>query len=131
MSFWTVPTRLGAREDSTLKADSSIAHCTTEDIFQTLELPGSKAPAQLPSMAKRRKISPPAWGKLRKQHRDAVMAAENDPADHRLKAAENEALKSMLMYWTNAQLRYANRVIGIALSKGRPGEVSLSCILLL
>lgn len=118
MPFWTVPMRMAARDDSHLGADQSISHCATEDIFSAIDGAASSTAGRTaqPRKKLRRSQNTPTWDLLRA----AVERTIQTPGTS--KAVKDEALKSLLNYWTNAQLRYSHRVIGVALSKGRPGE---------
>jgi len=116
MVFHTVPLRLGARDDSDAGAPGrSIAHSTTDDVFDSLFNPNS-GNAQTGQFRKRKRNDPPpAWRQL---YDDLFALAPGAAQDDERK----RRLKSLLMYWTNAHMRYMHRVIGVALSKARPGE---------
>ena len=109
--FHTVPLRLGARDDSDAPKGRSIAHCTTEDVFRSMFNDKSGNGSHGEFRKRKRFEQPPVWDKL---FTDLFSAATDDEKKTRLKA--------VLMYWTNTHLRYMHRVIGVALSKARPGE---------
>lgn len=112
MVFHTVPLRLGARDDSEAPPSRSIAHSTTEDVYRSLGDSKSGNAVHEQYRKRKRNEAPLAWDVLR----EALFAAAGD------KDQEEKCLKSVLMYWTNTHMRYMHRVIGVALSKARPGE---------
>ena len=113
MLFHTVPLRLGAIDDSGSTAPTrSIAHSTTEDVFRSLFNDKSGNGSHGEFRKRKRNDQPPVWQKLY----DDLFAGGLSEDD------KKKRLKAVLMYWTNTHMRYMHRVIGIALSKARPGE---------
>ena len=111
LPFHTVPLRLGARDDSDAPPTRSIAHSTTDDVYRSLGNPNSGNAKHDEYRKRKRNEEPLAWEMLR----EALFKASTE-------ADKEKCLKSVLMYWTNTHMRYMHRVIGVALSKARPGE---------
>ena len=111
---------MGARDDTDGgKATSgSIAHCTNDDIFRSLFDKDSGNAAHNALRKRKRGEKVTAW--------DSLYAALWKAGSGQGPAAEVEkmaALKRVLEYWTHTHMRYMHRVIGVALSKARPGRV--------
>ena len=119
--FWTVPLRMGARDDSgTSKTDASIAHCTTVDVFNMLEAAANLQKG--PRAAGKRKRGGGVsdvnfWDLLKQNVLDSAKSASGTKDVDFIKALQN-----LMLFYSNASQRYGHRVIGIALSKSRPGE---------
>ena len=124
MSFWTVPMRMGVREDADMDGASarSIAHCTTVDIFHAINNPDTTDGAPAIKKRKRDTNKLPSWAEMKAQLFRKVVASNNAKANNYDTPEVDDALRNLLMYYSNASQRYGNRVIGIALSKARPGE---------
>ena len=121
--FHTVPLRMGARDDMGAVIDPakySIASCTNDDIFRTLFDQNSGNASHNELRKRKRSSGPPtAWDTL---YKNLLTAAANTATTETAENAKKEALKRVLEYWTHTHMRYMHRVIGVALSKARPGE---------
>ena len=114
MCFHTVPLRLAARDDAAeLPAGRSIAHCTTEDVLRTLFNDKSSVGSISKFKKRKRGAEPSMWDKVCDRLFDAKKPTTMDE--------KLDLLRPVLAYYTNAHQRYLHRVIGVALSKARPG----------
>ena len=107
--------RLAARDDASdgIPAGRSIAHCTTEDVIRTLFNKNSGV-GNVDSLKKRKRHAPPTHWDIAV---DNLFNVRSDASTEK----KIEALRPVLAYWSNAHMRYMHRVIGVALSKARPG----------
>ena len=114
--FHTVPLRMGARDDATTARSNgqSIAYCTNDDIFRSMFDKDSGNAAHGVFRKRKRGEAATAWDSLC----NAMWASGAGTDDEEKK----DALKRVLEYWTHTHMRYMHRVIGVALSKARPGE---------
>jgi len=106
--FHTVPLRLGSREDaSEVPGNRSLSRSAVDDIFDSLKNGGINS----------------ANGMYKKRKRGNEMSTwEALVKTMHAKPNDEQAMKNVLAYWTHAQHRFNSRVIGVALSKARPGE---------
>lgn len=119
MCFQTVPLRLGARDDAgDAPGGRSIARNTIDDIFTSLSSKVTNN-GDIGEFSKKRKRTGPKGSKTYWEKMVEDLHNSSSSKDEKVKA---EKLKAVLTYWTHAQHRFHSRVIGIALSKARPGE---------
>ena len=104
LCFWTIPQRMAASDDTVTGALNSVSTTTTKDVLDVLKT----------NAGTKRKRS------------DAGRAAKpvtiDDLLDQFKHSNSDEDLREVLNFWTNASLRYSHRVIGIALTRAKPGE---------
>lgn len=115
MSFHTVPLRLGARDDAgDVPGARSIARNAIDDILMSLETSSNGSVGEFKAKKRKRADGEDTFWK---RMVDSLFDAHGESDE-----VKKDRLKTVLTYWTHAHHRFHSRIIGVALSKARPGE---------